>query len=162
MTLAHITPLLQSGPLFRQIATRRTTHDTVSIAGVPASARPALLAALAAGATAPALIIVPREDRAERMASALREWVSPATEVLRWPAPEALPYEQLPFDRWEAAHRIAVLDRLRRTDAPSRPIVVASAAALTRRVMSPNDLETNTTRLTIGQRFDPADLQRWL
>ena len=108
------------------------------------------------------LVVVPREDRAERMVAALLEWVQPGVPVHRWPAADALPYELLPFDRWQAANRVALLDLLSRSGPNDVSIIVASAAALTRRVMTASQVRSSVALIATGQQLDPATLQRWL
>lgn len=162
MTLSHITPLLQFNPVVQRLTTKKPRGGIRSVDGVPPAASGAIIASLASDASSPILVLTPREDRADRMAAALAEWVPTKVNVHRWPAADALPYEQLPFDRWQASHRLAVLDLLGQQDSPETRIIVASAASLTRRVMSPEDVPLNVTTITPGERFDPAKLQRWL
>ncbi len=162
MTLSHITAILQTSDMVRHLRFERSKHRSISLDGVPAAAKPAVIAALTASEPAPVLVVVSREDRAERMAAALTEWVQPHKDICRWPAPEALPYEQLPFDRWQAGDRMALLDRLSHDSTSDPPLIVASAASLTRLVMSPQISSDNIMPLSAGDRIEPAALQRWL
>src|SRR3954467_384021 len=116
-------------------------RQSIVIPDLPVSARAALAAAAISRQSRPVLIAASRADRAETLASAIAEYV-PNRSVLLWPAPEALPYEQLPFDLETATERAALLDVLSRS-LPSKPgpILVTPAHGLMQIVMPPGLLQ---------------------
>ena len=115
MTLSHLTPILNETSAFRSVLDRvGEPNARVSITDLPVAARPAVAAAVLATRPGPALLVTARADRAEALCDALNEFLPPERPAVVWPAPEALPYEQLPFDLAEATRRVTLLDRLRR------------------------------------------------
>jgi transcription-repair coupling factor (superfamily II helicase) len=70
-------------------------HRSIAVPDLSVSARAALAASAVSRHREPILIVASRGDRAETLASTIAEYVPDRT-VATWPAPEALPYEQLP------------------------------------------------------------------
>ena len=120
---------------------------------MPASARPGILALLLHDARTPTLIVTSRADRADALAASIDAFLPRNRQVHLWLGPEALPYEQLPFDLAVAADRVALLAQLRDTAGHPAPIVVTSAHGLMHLVMTPADLEKYTISLTPGTRL---------
>src|SRR5262245_271334 len=110
MPFSHLIDHLREDP---GVASALTALERQSILipdlGVPA--RAALSAAAIDRHSGPALVVASRADRAEELAASLAEYL-PQRRVLLWPAPEALPYEQLPFDLQSATHRAALLTEI--------------------------------------------------
>src|SRR5918998_16171 len=94
-------------------------RQSIVIPDLPVAARAALAAAAISRQSGSVLVAASRADRAETLAAAIAEYL-PARSVSLWPAPEALPYEQLPFDLETATERAALLDPLSRAT-PSKP-----------------------------------------
>src|SRR5215210_5032819 len=86
-------------------------RHSIVVPDLPLSAKAALAAAAISRQSGSVLVAASRGDRAETLAAAIAEYV-PTRSVVLWPAPEALPYEQLPFDLETATERAAVLDSL--------------------------------------------------
>src|SRR5215211_2617912 len=101
-------------------------RQSVIVSDLPVSARAALSAAAIQRHSGSILVAASRGDRAETLASAIAEYV-PTRSVVLWPAPEALPYEQLPFDLETAVERAALLDLLSRPISEQGPILVTPA-----------------------------------
>ncbi len=161
MTLAHLLPLLQETPAFGTLVDDggAPAYPLVRVADLPVSARPALISALA-NPQRTTLVVTARADRADALCAAITEFTPGGTDVIRWPAPDALPYEQLPFDLGVATQRAALLDRLRRGDSGGL-ILVTSVHGLIHLVMDPTDLASHTRILRPGDRLDVQDLLRW-
>jgi transcription-repair coupling factor (superfamily II helicase) len=136
-------------------------RQSIVIPDLPVSARAALAAAAISRQSGPVLIAASRADRAETLASAIAEYSTNRSVVL-WPAPEALPYEQLPFDLETATERAALLDALSRP-APSEPgpILVTPAHGLMQIVMPPDLLQASVRLLRVGDRLTQEDLLQW-
>jgi len=118
------------------------------------------MAAIASHSNRPILIVTAREDRAAQLSDALSEFMSGNRRVEHWPGPEALPYEQLPFDLETSTRRVAILNRLV-TGSESSPIITASAHGLAHLVLSRDDLREHTRILRLGERLNVDDLIRW-
>jgi transcription-repair coupling factor (superfamily II helicase) len=135
--------------------------QSIAIPDISSSGRAAIAAAAASRRQGPLLIVASRGDRAEALAAAIAEYL-PERTVLIWPAPEALPYEQLPFDLETATERAALLDTLSaRDDTGTPPIVITPARGLLQIVMSPDDLLAANRVLAVGDRVSQDDLLRW-
>ncbi|MBN9015618.1 MAG: transcription-repair coupling factor, partial [Rhizobiales bacterium] len=128
---------------------------------VPAAARAPLIAAAALRNSAPTLIVVSRFDRAEALLAAVNEYLPADRRAELWPAPEALPYEQLPLDLTAATRRVALLAKCLDYDAGLPPIIVATPRGLMHMVMSPSELQEHSRRLHLGGRVAATDLIAW-
>ncbi len=167
MSLQHLLPLLAED---RRIAAALdhlgSANGPVRIADAPAAIRPAIAAAAIARSDRPALLVAARADRADALAGALGEYLPADRQPLLWTAPDALPFEQLPFDLESSTRRVALLDLLRRwrdggsTDA-APPIVVATAHGLLQLLMGPEELADQTRTLRVGSRLDVDGLLTW-
>ena len=164
MTLSHLLPTLRDSSSVRDLLGRlaaSTDAERLRVADLPAAARPALAAAVLAERRSPSLVLTARADRADALCAALSELLPPARRPVVWPAPEALPFEQLPFDLATATQRVAILDRLRRAGGDDSPVVVASVHGLTELVMDPTELAAHSRRFRVGDRLDVAELLAW-
>ena len=108
MAFSHLIDHLRDDPGVAA-ALAALERRSVVVPDLPVSARNALAAVAAGRHAGPVLVVASRADRAESLAGALAEYC-PAQTVLTWPAPEALPFEQLPFDLETATERAALLD----------------------------------------------------
>ena len=163
MTLSHLLPLLHEDAAVATALDRLAGGTAVAVADLPAAARPALAAAAAAPRRSAALVITARAERAEALCAALAAYLPPDRQPVAWPAPDALPYEQMPFDLATATRRVALLDRLRRArdGEEDGPVVVASVHGLTQLVVDPAELAARTRVLRVGERLDVRGLLDW-
>ena len=161
MAFAHLIDHLQDDPGMAA-ALAALDRRSIVVPDLPVSARNALAAVAASRHPGPVLAVAARADRAESLAAALSEYC-PAQPVLIWPAPEALPFEQLPFDLETATERAALLDLLCRPPAGrTAPVVVTAAHGLMQIVMPPDTLEGAARQLRVGERVSQDDLLRRL
>jgi transcription-repair coupling factor (superfamily II helicase) len=161
MAFSHLIDHLRDDP---GVATAITALERQSIVvpDLPVSARPAFAAAAMSGHFGSVLVAASRGDRAETLAGAIAEYV-PTRPVALWPAPEALPYEQLPFDLETATERAALLDLLSRPAASEPgPILVTPAHGLMQIVMPPDVLRASIRLLRVGDRLSQEELLRWV
>ena len=164
MTLSHLVPTLSADRAVAALLDPlRRDGGAVAAIDFPAAARPALAAAAVAPRRAATLVVTARGDRAESLAAAIGEYLPPERQPALWPAPEALPYEQMPFDLTAATRRVTLLDRLRRAREGDgdAPVVVASVRGLVQLVLGPSDLQARTRLLRPGDRLDVDGLLRW-
>ncbi len=177
MNLSGLLPLLHAHPAYARLAGAAARALAAGRAGVAAvdptdTVKPYLIAALAADPTAgPAsgriLVITGRPERARALTAALELYA--AGPVLRFPAPDLLPYERIAADSTIVAGRLAVLAALSSDAAPAasaplgpalarRPIIVSSAVALMTPTMSPGDFAWAGRRLHPAQEVVMDDL----
>src|SRR5215218_7268354 len=129
-------------------------RQSIVIPDLPVAARAALAAAAISRQSGSVLVAASRADRAESLTSAIAEYL-PARSVAIWPAPEALPYEQLPFDLETATERAALLDSLSRPEPSEQgPVLVTPAHGLMQIVMPPDLLQASVRLLRVGDRTD--------
>jgi transcription-repair coupling factor (superfamily II helicase) len=162
LTLCHITNIVRDAPAVASLRSLLDQRLPAIAEGAPSPLRPAIVAATTADRPGPTLVIVPREDRADESAMALKEWLPPRVALHRWPAADALPYEQLPIDRWNASRRIALLDTLDNWDTDGSFVLVTSASALGQRVIPPRELRQHVRLITRGQQVKLDELVNWL
>jgi transcription-repair coupling factor (superfamily II helicase) len=159
MAFSHLLDHLLESPTLAQ-AISRLEGTSVAVPDLARSARVAVAAAAVRNNRGPVLTVVSRGDRADVFASALAEYL-PEREVATWLAPEALPYEQLPFDLETATERVAILDGLLHASPERGPVVVTPVHGLLQIVMPPDDLHVATRTLRQGERIEQDDLLRW-
>jgi transcription-repair coupling factor (superfamily II helicase) len=160
MALSHLVDQLLSDPAISQ-AIAALDRQSVVVPDLPTTARAAIAAAAAATRTGPVLVVSSRGDRVEALAGAIAEFLPPRP-ILTWPAPDALPYEQLPFDLQAATDRAAILDTLADASWPGNsPIVVTAAHGLLQLVMPPEALRSATRVVRLGDRLSQNQLLEW-
>jgi transcription-repair coupling factor (superfamily II helicase) len=161
MAFSHLIEHLLHDPGV-ELAIAALERQSIVIPDLPVAARAALAAAAISRQSGSVLVAASRGDRAESLASAIAEYL-PDRSVALWPAPEALPYEQLPFDLETATERAALLDLLSRP-APSEqgPVLVTPAHGLMQIVMPPDVLRASIKVLHVGDRLSQDQLLLWV
>src|SRR5688572_8160808 len=107
MSLSHLLPAVGERGALRGVLDRLHAADrVVTFADVPDSFRAPLTAALVAEEARPVLVVTARSDRADAICQQLTEYLPAPLGANVWPAPEALPYEQLPFDLAVSTQRV--------------------------------------------------------
>ena len=154
MTLTHLLPHLKDEPGVAAVSQAVIAGNRdATVADLPASFRPALIAAIVDDATRPVLVVTSRADRADTLCTAINEFLPPDRQAALWIGPEALPYEQLPFDLASSADRVALLGTLKSVgDRP--PVIVASAHGLMHLVVPPDEFEKYTISVKTGARLN--------
>ena len=166
MSLAAITNVLGDVPQIRAVrdhlaSSTRGNRQRISFVSLPTSARAAVMASLLEGRTGTTLIVASRSDRAESLASSLSAYLPSDRLVAVWPAPEALPYEQLPFDSALAAERVALLAQLNAGGVDAPAALVVTVRGLVQIVMSAEELQQQTLRVRPSQRLRIDDVLTW-
>jgi transcription-repair coupling factor (superfamily II helicase) len=140
------------------LARGRAGERVLEIADIPLTARPALAALIIAASDRPVLLVTARDDRADLLCSAINEFLPANRQAQLWPAPEALPYEQLPVDFDASARRVSLLHGL---SATRSQVLVSPARGLMHLIMTPADLKERSRALRTGERLDAASFVRW-
>jgi transcription-repair coupling factor (superfamily II helicase) len=150
-------------------ALRRSS--VVELYGAAGALGPAVAAELARRGGA-LLYLVPEDDAVESRAADLSFFLPPSAAaagddplappaVLELPAPESSPYSEMQPDRRTIMRRMAVLFRLRK-QADARVVVVASAAAVLRRVLAPQPFAELCAVVKTGETLPRDELVRRL
>ncbi|MDQ3043760.1 MAG: hypothetical protein M3R06_01225 [Chloroflexota bacterium] len=161
MSFAHHLPFIRALPVTYKINEAIETRSRLTVVDLPSAARSAVLAAALEQLSRGTLIIVSRGDRAESLGAEINEYLPQNRQCEVWPAPEALPYEQLPFDLGIASRRVLLLDRLCNPDRLNPAIIVASVHGLTQLLLEPEDLRANRRQISVGDRVDISELVSW-
>lgn len=158
MSFSHLLSELQHHPAVAKLA----SVTDLTIADLPDSARPPLIAAAVAKSPSVCVVITSRADRAEELWAGMNEYLPVERQARLWPAPDGLPYEQLPLDLDQSGRRVALLSQLSRATEPKKGMVlVVPAQALTQLVMSPADLRQQSRTLAEGARVSIESLLNW-
>ncbi len=162
MRLDGLLPLLQQAPAWPRL--RRQVSEDISkplALSVPEAGKPYLLSSLVRELAAPLVVVTAQPQDAQRLADALAAWLGAPEQVWLFPAPDALPYERLPWEETTRSLRLAALGALAGQAGPG--VMVASARALMAPLMSPADWQAHTTSLRRGQAVQLGVLlARWL
>ncbi|MGI8476229.1 MAG: transcription-repair coupling factor, partial [Thermomicrobiales bacterium] len=140
---------------------RRRDGAVLRVVDVPLSARAAFFAAAIEVHPGPVLLVTARNDRADSLYGAISELLPSNRTAHPWPTPEALPYEQLPFDLTAATLRVSLLNTLLENDSEHPPVVIASVRGIAHLVLSPDELRSHTRRLRVGDRLNADAFIRW-
>ncbi|MDQ4099105.1 MAG: transcription-repair coupling factor [Chloroflexota bacterium] len=158
MSFSHLLPELQRHPAIAKLA----GATDLAIADLPDSARPAVIAAAVAAVPSVSLVVTSRADRAEELWAGMNEFLPAHRQARLWPAPDGIPYEQLPLDLDQSGMRVALLAQLSESsDTADGMILVVPAQALTQLVMSPEDLRQQSRTLVEGARLSIESLLSW-
>jgi transcription-repair coupling factor (superfamily II helicase) len=160
LSLAHITEQIAQFGLVRTAITRFDSDQSTALADLPDAARPAFIAAIASERNRAVLVVTSRSDRADRLVSGLSEYLPPDRQARLWPAPDAIPWEQLPVDRDASIRRVRELDAMQ-AERGSRHIWVTAVNGLMQLVVSPESMQRMTMRLVVGKRQDIKGLYEW-
>ncbi|MFN8482691.1 MAG: transcription-repair coupling factor [Anaerolineae bacterium] len=195
IVLSGLTNFVRTTPGYRTLVkglrAHRASQDRPTPLRVAAleTARPVLAAALLRDLKAPILLLTAHPDRAHQLAQHVRAFVRQESDVLRFPAPDALPYERIPWDLETRRQRLDTLTTLTRlwkpveasanAAAPSVapqasaylgaaengespwPIVVTSVRGLLTRTLTPAELDKSLVHLRQGRQMDlPRLLER--
>ncbi len=161
LTLRGLLPWLRGAEGYARL--RRGWEAGEGLEGAMAEALlPPLLAALMEDHAAPTLLVVPTVKEARRMLQALRIWMPPQVPLLDFPEPPLLPYEHAPWPPESREGRMAVLAALflHRVGARPAPLIIASAAALVRRVLPYRQLRKAALKIRRGGRHPLRALAR--
>ncbi len=111
------------------------------------------------GATGRFLVVVDGEDRAERLARALRFFHADPERICELPADDQRPYDGFSPAPSIVHERLVTLERV---DRGGDVIVVASVRALSQRVPDRATRARGTRTFEVGQRVDRDEVSRWL
>lgn len=162
MTLRHLLPAFaETASVKRLVDDLHAGQAKVRVGDLPSSARPAVIAALLRDRNLPAIVVTSREDRADALCAAVNEYLPRDRQAVVWPAPDGLPYEQLPFDLAVSTQRVALLDRLVHNDRSSPSILFVAVRGLSQLLMPPMELREQRRELKIDDRLDAPAFVTW-
>src|SRR5688572_28171883 len=104
ITLSGLTNYIRTTPGYRTLVKGLRAHraDTAATdlahVAVLEVARPVLAAAMQRDLKAPVLVVTAHPERAHQLAQHLRAFARDPDDVLRFPPPDSMPYERVPWD----------------------------------------------------------------
>ena len=129
MGIYALTELLESAPVYRQLADSLRRNKALSSTQVIDEAVPFLLATLWSDLRTPLLIICPSGEYSRRLEERISAWTEGEGHPLRFGESETLPFERLVTD-WETSQqRLSTLAAITNPNNTS-PLVIASATAI--------------------------------
>ena len=157
-------PPMAGDPVARIADLLRPGHR-VRTQGLQGAARGYALARLLRTVKAPLVCIAPDEEAADALAHDLAFFLggrgtAREPHVLRLPADEVLPYDELSPDGDVVADRLGALFHL--SQGTRFPVLVLSMRGMLRKVLPPGVMRDLSARLTVGQDFDRDMLARKL
>jgi transcription-repair coupling factor (superfamily II helicase) len=150
--LAGLLPAIRENGAVASLRERLRAEALRETAGVPDAAKPALLAALLAGAPEPVLIVTPRPARAAALVEELALLLPETARLLVFPEIDTIPYERVSADAEAAEARLKVLQALALADRDGL-IVVTSGMALAQRTLAPQAQRSGLTEIAAGGRI---------
>ena len=155
MTLAHLIPKLTAFPPLTEALDRMRDGKSAIFDELPDAARAALIAATVAELQRPVVLVTARRDRADALAAAVGEYLPSGSDVLLWPAADAMPFEQLPIDLDASVRRVQQLAALRSRRAN---VIVTPVSGLMQLVMPRREMAAHTLLAEVGSRLAIEDL----
>ena len=153
MTLQGLLTLLAQRPEFRRLLEQLRQGDGLpALTGITESARPYVIATLAAAFKQSFLVVVEDEAQANQMVESLKIFAEQPNDVLCLPDRDALPYERLISDALTTQQRMQALIALAGRERPV--LVVCSARVLTQPVLPPQELTASLYELQPGQEVE--------
>ncbi len=155
MKLTGLVSLVEHVPAFSQLIEDLQTRPSGPISlGLLRAATPVVLAALQHSLQRPVVILTTHSAHARQLAEYLKSWVSDPTTIHRYPEPDVLSYERMPWAVETRQQRLAALATLNlrggAAETPS-PIVIASIRAVSRKTLPPREFLLGIRTLKQGQ-----------
>lgn len=160
--LAGLLDILRESRLYQSLLQDVTSAPASAPLNVARSARPFVLAALAADWDGPLVYLTPEVRRAYNVSEQLPVWIDKPTRLHRFAEPSALFYDRAPWDAPVIRNRVETLSALQRDHSARHPIIVASARALMQVTMPPDVFINETQELAVGDRHNlDALIRSW-
>ena len=153
MNITGLLALIEGMPAFRTLEEKLAHQDEQAF--VIEAARPYVLAALNRRLARPILIVTARGDGARRLAEQLVAWVGAPVHIM--PEPETLPYQRVSMEA-TGEHELSEALTYLMMPGASPPLMVASAAALSRLLPEAAAFKAARRRVQKGNSLDPLGL----
>ena len=155
MKLTGLVSLVEEMPAFSELTEALQMRPSSPIAlGLLRAAVPVVLAALQRSLQRPIVVLTTHSAHARQLAEHLKSWVSDPTTVYRYPEPDVLSYERMPWAVETRQQRLTALATLNLKGAPggnSAPIVIASIRAALRKTLPPREFLLGVRTIKQGQ-----------
>jgi transcription-repair coupling factor (superfamily II helicase) len=164
INLSGLIDLLRTSDAYQEAyAALSDRADGVPRWGIPRSARPFVLGALASTWNAPVIFLTARIDRAYNVAEQLPVWLTDPSRIHRFGEPVPFFYERAPWGDTASRTRLETLAALLNDGSQAQPLVVTSARALMQRTLPVSQFRAGIMMLRPGERHRIEGLiARWI
>ena len=161
LSLRGLFPLLSPLPAYRRVVDGLVGGGRADISALE-PAKPYLLSALWRELDRPMVLVCPRPDDARRMVEQLLAYCGDGAPIYHFAESEVLPYERLALDPGTVHERLTALGSLRGALPGGPSLIVASAAGLMQRTLSPKLVDDLTHVVRRGEKLSLEPLlQQW-
>jgi len=143
----------------------KPANAPVRALGLLEAARPALIASLQRDLAAPLLVITSTPERSRHLWEQVQAFAKVRERVLLFPAPDALPFERVPWDAQTIRQRLQTLTAISQLQSPIStlpPVVVTDVRALLYRTLPPGEFAAAVRVLRRGDRLNMSQLLKEL
>lgn len=160
MSLQHLADALRTAEAVQEALGSNTSERLIELVDLPAAARSVVKSIVADAHSGPVLVLTSRPDQALDLAVQLREFATEPASVELWPSPDALPFEQLPWDPIVSARRVTLLNRL--INQSTSPLqIVTAVPGLTHQIMPASEFLDRREVIRTGDRVDFDAIVLW-
>ncbi len=163
LNLSGLLHILRECRVYQSLLTELAQANQHTQFNVVRSARPFLLAALAADWDGPIIFLTAALRRAYNVSEQLPIWQADSARLYRFAEPSALFYERAPWDASVIRNRIDSLSALALSQSQKNVVIVASAKAVMQATVPTSVFRDASITIEIGQRHRMESLiLRWI
>ncbi|MCJ7426175.1 MAG: transcription-repair coupling factor [Dehalococcoidales bacterium] len=160
MDLIKLLPLAGEMPEYRQLVAELKEGDGKTRAVALEAAKPYLITALYQSLGRPMVVVSAQPEKCQKIHEQIAAWSNSGG--LKFPEPDALPYERIAADSSTELERVQVLSALAGMDGEKPPLIVVSAPALMGKLTPHRDFAAACHTLKPGMEVEPFQLLgRW-
>jgi transcription-repair coupling factor (superfamily II helicase) len=160
MNLAKLLHLIEDTPQYRGLVDELKQAEGETKAVVLEAAKPYLIAALYQSLQRPMVVVSAQPENCQKLYEQLAAWTD--FSVLKFPEPDALPYERISTDASTELERVQALSALVGMDGESPPLIVVSAPALMGKLTPHEQFKAAVHTLRLGTEVEIFKLlERW-
>ncbi|MGD9118037.1 MAG: transcription-repair coupling factor [Dehalococcoidia bacterium] len=160
MNLSKLLHLIEDTPQYRRLVDELKEADGETKAVVLEAAKPYLIAALFKSLGKPMVVVSAQPENCQKLYEQIAAWAT--SSVLKFPEPDALPYERLSADASTELERVQALSALVGMDGEKHPLIVVSAPALMGKLTPHEQFSVAVHTLKTGMEVEIFKLlERW-
>jgi transcription-repair coupling factor (superfamily II helicase) len=160
MNLIKLLQLIEDMPEYRRLVDGLKQANGETRAVVLEAAKPYLIAALYQSLGRPMVVVSAQPENCQKLYEQIGSWTNSG--ALKFPEPDALPYERISSDASTALERVQALSALVGMDSGSPPLIVVSAPALMGKLTPHKEFRAASHTVNVGKEVDIFKLlERW-
>jgi transcription-repair coupling factor (superfamily II helicase) len=160
MDLSKLLHLIEDTPEYRRLVDELKASDGETKVVILEAAKPYLIAALYRSLGKPMVVVSAQPENCQKLYEQIGAWTN--SSALKFPEPDALPYERISADASTALERVQALSALVDMDGESPPLIVVSAPALMGKLTPHKEFRTAVHIIKTGIEAEIFELlERW-